>query len=471
MSYTKQLSILIVVQIALATLAYAYLPTYAAWMPRQQTENFDLSISQTVDVVPLTLVNEVTFDIRIVNNGPEAAGQVLFEFQPPAQVAADSTDYQFSVPVTKVADTTWLLDDPLTASGQVTVTVMGLASRPQCTVETVSIAAVSLSNDRLDANVTNNQAAQAVTLVGDSLCIYIPLLRRQPTPTPTNTPTVTPTPTAVATPTPTSTPTPREPRLLYFEDFNDDDDDEEDEDNWSRGTQQDCRLDDRDDEYSLDLIANDDDDNNADDDDDQACYGVAPDNANERYGIFQVEAFRNDGDNNYTYGLFINADIDDDNNLDEYYLFRVFPNIRSTCNGDWELYRYEVDDDDDFTLLADRTCEPRLNPNGGRNTLAIEHAYDDDLYVYINGEAVAGPITDNRPLTDDKLGVYAQQDGDELDVRFDNFAIFEPFPDNVARRHRFGTAPALSTERADSAAEKHMRQPKLPTNYKIEDRN
>lgn len=421
----------------------------AHWLlPAAQAENFDLSLTQSVIITRLNIINQVEFNVVVTNNGPNEANRILFNLHPPVQFDRASLEATFSLTATKTGDTRWLINGPVAAQQSLKIKITGLATLGACNQSSSSLAEVRLTDNRTDLNQGNNAARSTFVLPGTATCVYIPMIQREPPPTPTLTP----------TPTPTHTSTPNKPRLLYFENFNDDDD------NWSRGGPGDCSLKVRNNEYRIFIDAKDD-GNDDDDDDNEACFGAAPNRAERRHGIFQVEAFRRDGGNNFSYGLFINGDIDDDNNLDEYYLFRVYPNIDRTCPGDWELYRF---DNPEAKILADRKCEPKLNGGAARNTLAIEHGTNNRLYIYINNQFVAGPITDNNPLRHGSLGVYAQQNNDDLDIRFDNFAIFEPFTDNVARQRRFGVRRALDAPLIfEPHPNRHARLPP-PSTYKFQ---
>ena len=213
-------------------------------------------------------------------------------------------------------------------------------------------------------------------------------MRRDPTPTPT--PTITPTPTDTAG------------SVLYFDDFSDDDSDWPDEAESDNGR---CYSEYRDDKYRIEVEG---------DGRQRECFRPAPEEAEYRYGIFEVEAKRRAGSGSFSYGLYING-----RGGGEYYLFRVRP--RNDCG--WDLIRRE---DDDSDTVRNGGCDSAIERDSGTNKLEIKHTDDGRISVYVNDKLLA-TFTDDSELEGRGTGLYVRSGTDENNtIDFDNFTIFSP---------------------------------------------
>jgi uncharacterized repeat protein (TIGR01451 family) len=334
--------------------------------------SFDLSVVKTSNKSTVNSGEAVTFDITITNTGPDTALGTLFQDKVPPEM--ESVNFNFDTDAVSngaadPADKVWLLA-PIPNGDSVNVSVTGiLTSAPNVTVTNEAI--VSAYNPDTENNDANNNSTVQVGILGydpDAPVagpIYLPLVFKAP-------PIVT----------------------VYYDDFSDNDS------GWVKNFDVgDCEGGYTGGKYRIEA-------------DDEDCWVFAPGAAERRTGSFEVKAKRADGDDDkFAYGLYINGTGGDD-----YYLFRVWP--KDDCG--WEFTKRE---DDDTEYEKSGGCSSAIKRDSEENKLKMNHAGDGTINVYVNNTLLHS-YKDSSPLSGKGTGLYVRGDTDDIDIRFDDFTVY-----------------------------------------------
>lgn len=338
-----------------------------------QSANGQLAISKTANKSTVADNEQVTFTVRITNTSSAPIAGILFVEKPAAEINIIG-DPTFSVPVTPgTSPNSWTFNNPLPANETAIITIESqLVAAPKCDILTRNSASASAPG-------ITAVEAQAVVKIVIKACAFLPVIRRDPTPSPTPIP------------------------IFFFDNFNDDDS------GWPDNVETDngrCRSEYRDNEYRIDIEGE-----GQDERDD--CFRPAPKAAEFQYGLFEVEARRVGGDDEYRYGLYVNG-----KGGDEYYLFVI--GAEDDC--DWRLIRR---DDGDSTTVREGGCDPAINRGGNKNLLSIRRSPDNTVSVYVNKKLLT-TYTDSRPLNGEGTGLYAlsgEGENRQTEIGFDNFIV------------------------------------------------
>ncbi len=356
-------------------------------------ETYDLEIMKSTDVISVTPGTIVTYTVAITNKGPNDARFIYFKDSYPPEMI--NVSYTFPSNVEAVdngaspENLQWLLPGVLTDGHTILITVTGELTSNRA-VQVTNTAIVTTYVITADTDSSNNSNTVDVDIAGEGLSsglIFLPIISRFPTPTPV--------PIALA----------------YHEDF-------DSGDPWYEFDRDGCNARNTNDQYWVDLDSN------------KTCLPPAKNESNPEkpyrtYGEFEVEAYDSgdDEDGDTAYGIYINGE-----GGDNYYLFRIYPNIGGCSNGGkWHLKRRR--DGDENTLLSENCNTAIKRGYGGAtatNILRIAHNSSRKLTVYVNGtELGTYNESSGSHLTGEGTGLYIRSDNRDVRIKFDDFKVYK----------------------------------------------
>ncbi|OQY45541.1 MAG: hypothetical protein B6242_10115 [Anaerolineaceae bacterium 4572_78] len=321
---------------------------------------FDLAIIQQTNATVVNSGDVVTFTNIIFNDGPNPINYVFFEHIPPPELRDISYEFEMEVLGNGGNDTdhpTWLILEPIPIDTLMRITVTGkLVSSRDVTVTNTS--RLEAFNSKEEIVTTNNSAS-----------VNIGIITSDPIPTPT--PSI---------------------GLVYYDDFSQ-------SGNWIP-LDEDCNTESISETYQISLPSQ------------KQCSSAAPASAETQYGTFRVEARHATGGDDFSYGIYINRE--DEN---QFYLLKVQPNSDS-CNdgGDWSFYRHN-------TKALEATCDPNIQRGALGNTLELNHLTHGEISISVNGMEL-GTYQDENPYIGKGTGIYVESSQDDVTIQFDNFFVF-----------------------------------------------
>jgi len=345
---------------------------------------FDLAVRKTTSHSAVSSGQMVTFTIAITNNGPDTALGALFQDKVPAEMKNVSFSFNtdaVSNGATDPADKIWLLA-PIAAGNSAIVTVTGeLTSANNVTVTNEAlVSAYDPATENIDSN-NNSTASVAVAGYNPGSPalgpIYLPAVFKAP------------------------------PSLILVQD-----DFTTKTYNWPDSSDDiinDCKFGYKTSEGEYFIKAY----------DGQACWIPATHSDFKRTaGYFEIEVRRRSGDEDkFAYGLYINGKDGDEN----YYLYWIRP--KDSCG--WRFVK-RYDDNDDHEKSGG--CSSSINQGSGTNRLAIAHASDGTISIYVNDHLLYsyadGSNGGSAPLTGTGTGLYVDADSNDIEIGFSTFTIY-----------------------------------------------
>lgn len=164
-------------------------------------------------------------------------------------------------------------------------------------------------------------------------------------------------------------------------------------------------------------------------DEDKDCFRFAPKAAEQVYGEFEVLLYQSgEYESNSALGIYINGQ-----GGDNYYLFRIWPNI-SGCSNGGRRYDFIRRKGGNSTTVFSETCNTHIRSGYGfdnHNILKVRHTSDRVITLYINGVQVKQFVeSDANELRGDKkgTGVYGKNGADNKKVilKYDDFKVYAP---------------------------------------------
>jgi hypothetical protein len=263
--------------------------------------------------------------------------------------------------------TAWLITNPINSGNSIQFTVQGNITST-CNVTASYIANAVPFESGADPNLSNNTGIGSLTVVAGKVCIYFPIIRRDPTPTPNP--------------------------IVFFDNFSG-------AQNWSTSDDSDCERRYTGGEYEIVAKT-----------DDVLCFGPAPGAAERSFGSFKVKARRETGGSDFAVAIYTNGQ-----GADNYYAFEVKPD--DDCG--WRLIRRSGGNSSE---VRSGGCESVINRDSGSNILEIRHFSNGNVSVFINGTQVGSTFTDGAQLTGRGTGVYIRtNNADDVAGRFDDFTV------------------------------------------------
>ncbi len=332
---------------------------------------YDLQVTVTPSSASIPSGGTATFTVRITNLGPNTAQYILFSRSLPGGMTGETFNFGSVNAISNgLNPPTWLITNQIASGNFIQFTVQGSINSTCNTIATYTASAVPFTSSE-DSNLTNNSAGGQVNVLGTGTCLFLPIIRKEPTPTPNP--------------------------IVFFDNFSGDK-------NWPTADDSDCDRSYVNDEYEIKAKTKDED-----------CFGPAPGAAERTYGTFKVKARRDSGSSNFTVAIYING-----SGSDNYYAFEVKP--YDDCS--WKLIRRR---DGDSSTKRSGGCESAINRNSASNILEIRHISNGDISVFINGTQLGSTYNDGSQLTGQGTGIYARTSkDDDIYARFDDFTVVLP---------------------------------------------
>jgi uncharacterized repeat protein (TIGR01451 family) len=345
--------------------------------------NFDVRVSVRASTSSVSSGGLVTFTTTITNGGPDLAQYLLFSQNLPAGITPANPTPVFGPGVTAISNganpPTWLLTNPIITTSPVTISVSGRINSVCSTIATYS-ASVFPFETTADSILSNNQQSAPVNVITGITCLYLPIIRKDPTPTPNP--------------------------IAFYDDFS--------TQQWTTADDDDCERSYASGEYQIKA-------KKEGDENDNNCFSNAPTgtslgNPSQTYGTFRVKARRESGTNNFTVAIYANGA-----GGETYYALEVNPG--DDCS--WRLIRREEDENDgDADVKRSGSCDAAIRRNSEWNTLELRHASNGDISVFVNGTQLGSTYNDGSQLGGTGTGVYARtNNNDSVTVRFDDFTV------------------------------------------------
>ncbi len=345
---------------------------------QSSTGPFDLKVDLSADKTAVGNDDTIKFMVTITNLGPNSADYILFKNS--FSTTMNNVTYQFSVPeAISNGETipTWLLPGSIPKNGTVAITITGKIVSSKCDIKSTDTAQAFPWYSNADVVTGNNVASLTIDVIGQFKCVFLPIVRSEPTPTPS---------------------------ALFFDNFSDDDS------GWLKKNDGNCDSSYDGGRYRLDVDKN------------EICWRPAPDEAEYTYGIFETEGYHSDHKSDAGYGIYINGE-----GGDNYYLFRIWPNNSCGSGGDWQLIRRKSGDSD---TILEGDCHSAIRrgiSSSATNVLKIKHTSDRKLSVYVNG-TLLGTVTDSssKHRTGEGTGVYVYSSDEDIVIKYTYFKVSPP---------------------------------------------
>lgn len=332
---------------------------------------FNLQVTVNANTTSVPSGGSVTFTVIIANSGPNPAQYILFsQSLPPGMTGGTPNFGSVNAISNGLNPPTWLITNQIANGNSIQFTVSGTLNSTCNTIATYTATAMPFEGGA-DPILTNNTASRGVNVTTGITCLYLPMIRRDPTPTPNP--------------------------VAFLDNFSG-------ARNWPTADDSDCERAYIDDEYEIEAKTK-----------DELCFGPAPGAAEREFGTFKVKARRHGGGSNFSYAIYINGQGDDN-----YYAFEVKPN--DDCS--WRLIRRR---DGNSSTVRSGGCDSPINRGSSSNILEIRHTSNGNISVFINDTQLGSTYNDGSQLTGRGTGVYVQTaNDDDVTIRFDDFTVILP---------------------------------------------
>ncbi|HXV42699.1 MAG TPA: hypothetical protein VEC96_06520, partial [Anaerolineae bacterium] len=280
---------------------------------------FNLQVTVTANPPNLPSGGQATYTVNISNLGTTTAQYIIFSQSLPAGMSGGTPNFAGGG-VNAIPNgpnpTAWLITNQIPSGNSIQFTVQGNITST-CNVTASYIANAVPFESGADPNLNNNTGIGSLNVVAGKVCIYFPIIRRDPTPTPNP--------------------------IVFFDNFSG-------TQNWSTSDDSDCERRYTSGEYEVVAKTK-----------DELCFGPAPGAAERSFGTFKVKARRESGSSNFAVAIYINGQGDGN-----YYAFEVKPD--DDCG--WRLIRRR---DGSSSEVRSGGCESVINRDSGSNILEIRH--------------------------------------------------------------------------------------------------